>query len=131
MATSSVARDFVSDYSISEAISVGKSRGMFGNVSFYFGTQKHGKVNKNFGSFSSNKKTNAFGKSDKEACQWAFLSSLKTFVSRANREGGNAVINIKSNYKNHLTSSNETFQCGAGSIIAGVSLVGDVVKIAK
>jgi uncharacterized protein YbjQ (UPF0145 family) len=48
---------------------------------------------------------------------------------RAVKEGGNAVINIKSNYKNNLTSNKETFQCGAGAVIAGVALTGEVVKL--
>jgi hypothetical protein len=48
---------------------------------------------------------------------------------RARREGGNAVINIKSNYKNNLTSSDDAFQCGAGELTAGVALIGTVAKI--
>ncbi|MBF4217373.1 excinuclease, partial [Vibrio anguillarum] len=50
---------------------------------------------------------------------------------RAIKEGGNAVVNIKSNYKNNLTSSNDTFQCGAGAVMAGVALSGEVVKLKK
>ncbi|HIF5944891.1 TPA: hypothetical protein ACX3GK_003567 [Vibrio parahaemolyticus] len=48
---------------------------------------------------------------------------------RAIKEGGNAVLDIKSNYKNNLTSSSDTFQCGAGTMIAGVALTGKVVKL--
>jgi uncharacterized protein YbjQ (UPF0145 family) len=48
---------------------------------------------------------------------------------RAIKEGGNAVVDIKSNYKNNLTSSSETFQCGAGAVMAGVALTGKVVTL--
>ena len=127
---SAVARDDIGSYSINEVLSLEKSKSALGNdINFYFGEQKHAKVEKNFGTFKTNKKTNAFNKTDKEACQWVFLSAMVSLRDRAAREGGNAVINIKSNYKNNLTSSNETFQCGSGAIIAGVALVGTVVKL--
>ena len=45
------------------------------------------------------------------------------------KEGGNAVINIKSNYKNNTTESDTTFKCGAGNIMAGVALIGTVVRL--
>lgn len=128
----SMARDDVAAYSVEEALSVPKISSAIGaDVTFYFGDQKHAKVEQSFGEFQSNKKTNAFMKSDKEACQWAFASAMKTFQQRAIKEGGNAVINVRSNYKGTMTSSNTSFQCGAGAIMAGVTLVGDVVKISK
>ena len=128
----SMARDDIADYSVAEAMAVDKiSSAIGGGVDFYFGEQKHPKVAQQLGEFKSNKKTNAFGKSDKAACQWAFASALKTFKQRAIKEGGDAVINIRSNYKGRLTSNETTFQCGAGAIIAGVALVGEVVKLEK
>ena len=126
----SMARDDVSDYSIQEAMSLEKVSSAIGDgVDFYFGEQKHPKTSKQLGKFKTNKKTNAFAKTDKEACQWAFASAMKTLRKRAIKEGGDAVINIRSNYKDNLTSSTTTFQCGAGAVIAGVALVGDVVKL--
>ena len=114
------ARDTIGNFPIKETLSLEKVKSALGSeVKFYFGNQKHGKVLKNFGEFRTNKKTNAFNKSDKEACQWAFLSALLSLKARAIREGGNAVINIKSNYRNNLTSSNDSFECGAGTFIAG------------
>ena len=124
------ARDTVGNFSINETLSLEKVKSSLGSeVKFYFGDQKHGKVLKNYGEFRTNKKTNAFHKSDKQACQWAFLSALLSLKARAIREGGNAVINIRSNYRNNLTSSNDSFQCGAGTFVAGCALVGTVVKI--
>ena len=125
-----LARDTIESYSVEDAMSLEKAKSTLGSdIDFYFGDQAHEKIEKSFGEFKTNKKTNAFNKTDKEACQWVFLSAMVSLRDRARREGGNAVINIKSNYKNDLTSSNDSFQCGAGDLIAGVALVGDVVKL--
>ena len=98
-------------------------------MKFAFGKTLIGNVAKNHGEFRTNKKTNAFGKSDERACNWAFLSAMITLRNRAIAEGGNAVINIRSNYKNNVSSSETTYQCGAGNVIAGVALIGDVVTL--
>ena len=62
---------------------------------------------------------------------YAIRSYYVALKERALKEGGNAVVEIQSNYKNNLTSSQETFQCGAGTLMAGVALSGKVVKLAK
>lgn len=129
MSATAQARDTVSAYNIADFLKSDLAKEKLGTqVAFYFGEQKHPAVVKNMGEFRTNKKTNAFNKSDKEACEWAFLSAMISLRDRALQEGANAVINIKSNYRNNLTSSNDTFQCGAGAVMAGVALVGDVVK---
>jgi len=126
----SYARDDIGNYSIKEALATPQAKTKLGTeVSFYFSNQPHGKALKDFGVFKTNKKTNAFNKTDKEACQWAFLSAMLALKARALQEGGNAVIEIQSNYKNKLTSSRETFQCGAGALMAGVALKGRVVTL--
>ncbi len=101
------------------------------NIRFYFGNQKHPKVVRSFGNYSTNKKTNAFNKSDEEACQWVLLSALLTLQDRAKQEGANAVINIASYYKKNTFSSASLYECHAGAILSGVALKGDVVKLAK
>jgi hypothetical protein len=124
------ARDTVSSYSIADALNAGA--GTIGDdVSLYFADQGHPKVVESKGDFATNKKTNAFGKSDLEACQHVFLSALLELQERARKEGGNAVINIKSNYKNQLRASPTEFTCGAGAVIAGVALTGEVVTLKK
>ncbi|WP_341502061.1 excinuclease ABC subunit A [Gallaecimonas sp. GXIMD4217] len=126
------ARDTIGNYDLKETMALEQTRTALGeDVAFYFGDQSYGKVAKDFGEYRTNKKTNAFNKSDKEACQWVFLSAMKSLKDRAIAEGGNAVVEIKSNYRNNLTKSSETFQCGAGTFVAGVALVGKVVKLDK
>jgi uncharacterized protein YbjQ (UPF0145 family) len=102
-----------------------------GSVKFYFAKQAHPRVLQDLGTFVSNRKTNAFGKSDANACRWAFLSALVTFQQRAKKEGGNAVINIVSYYKKNEMASTSLYECHAGATVAGVALKGDVVKLAK
>lgn len=126
------ARDDVSNYSIKDALNTADAKAKLGSdVKFYFGGQPHGKVSKSYGEVKTNKKTNAFNKSDEKACQWTFLSAMIALRDRALRDGGNAVINIKSNYRNKESSNNETFQCGSGALMAGVALMGTVVKTEK
>jgi len=124
------ARDDVGSYSIADALSTETAKKKLGtDVQFYFGEQAYGETLNKFGELKTNKKTNAFNKSDQEACQWVFLSAMIALKKSAKKQGGNAVVNIKSNYKNNLTSSEETFQCGAGAMIAGVALTGEVVTL--
>src|SRR5687767_13506030 len=63
-----------------------------GSVKFYFGDQLPPQVLTNLGSDVSNRKTNAFGKSDEKACNWAFLSAMVALQTRAQQLGANAVI---------------------------------------
>ncbi|HEX7935849.1 MAG TPA: excinuclease ABC subunit A [Paraburkholderia sp.] len=124
------ARDSVGNYPISDALQ--SEPGKVGDdVALYFAGQPHPAVVKKMGEFATNKKTNAFGKSDSAACKHVFLSAVIQLQDRARQEGGNAVINIKSNYKNELRESATEFTCGAGAVIAGVALTGEVVTLRK
>ncbi|MGD8176209.1 excinuclease ATPase subunit [Marinimicrobium sp. ARAG 43.8] len=99
------------------------------NISLYFGEQAHSPVTKKHGEFPTNKKTNAFGKSDEKACRWVMLSALLALQERAKLEGGNAVVNIRSYYKKNIVSSESDYECHAGAIMAGVALIGEVVTL--
>lgn len=99
-------------------------------IRFYFSGQNHPPVDRSIVEAVSNKKTNAFGKSDTEACQWVFLSALIAFQDRAISEGGNAVVDLVSYYKKNTYESSTQYECHAGGIMAGVALKGRVVKLA-
>jgi uncharacterized protein YbjQ (UPF0145 family) len=100
-----------------------------GSVKFFFADQAAPQVLTKLGSDVANRKTNAFGKSDEKACNWAFLSALVALEKRAQQLGANAVINVVSYYNRKVMSSITEFECHAGAIIAGVVLKGDFVKI--
>ncbi len=98
-------------------------------VKFFFGTTAHPEAKATLGTYTSNKKTNFANKSDKEGCEWAFLSAMLSLKQRALAEGGNAVINIQSYYKKNEFSSATEYECHAGAIVGGVTLRGTVVKL--
>jgi uncharacterized protein YbjQ (UPF0145 family) len=101
-----------------------------GSIKFFFGDQPTPPIMAKLGTDVSNRKTNAFGKSDEKACNWAFLSAMIALEKRAQQLGANAVVNIVSYYKKDVMSSVTEFECHAGALIAGVALKGDFVKIA-
>lgn len=126
------ARNTIHQVSIEEALTHPKAEGKLDpNIQMFFGDQAHPEVERTHGTWTANKKTNAFGKSDTFACQWAFLSAMMSLQQRAAREGGNAVINIRSYYYKNDFSSPTEFECGAGAVMAGVTMVGDVVTLAE
>ncbi|MET3433664.1 uncharacterized protein YbjQ (UPF0145 family) [Herbaspirillum seropedicae] len=102
-----------------------------GSVKFYFAGQPHPAVLEKISTDVTNMKTNAFGKSDEEACKWAFLSGLVQLHKKAKELGGNGVVNIVSYYKKNEMASSTEFECHAGATMAGVALKGDIVKLGK
>ena len=127
--SSSFARNDVNDYSIKQALSSTAAKEKLNDIQLFFGEQTHSKVLHEKGVTKVNKKTNAFNKSDEEACEWVFLSAIIALQNNAQKKGANAIINIKSNYQNNLTSDNENFKCGSGTFVAGVALTGELVTI--
>lgn len=131
LCSQALARDTSHMYPLEDALSTPKAKEKIsGDIKLYFGSQRPANIARSLGSFTSNKKTNAFGKTDKDACEWAFLSAILALQSRAEREGGNAVI-IHSDYLKNTVMSDTEYECGAGNIMAGVTLVGEVVKLKK
>jgi len=98
-------------------------------IRMYFGKQKYPAPSRQLGTYTANKKTNFFNKTDKEGCQWAFLSAAISMQARARELGGNAIVNMRSAYKNNEFSSETEYQCGAGNIAGGVALRGEVVSL--
>ncbi len=99
------------------------------NIKLFWGDQKFPKPEKELGTYTTNKKTNGFNKSDQNACEWVFLSAVIALQDRAKAEGGNAVVNIHSYIKKDEVSSTTDFQCEVGTFTAGSTLRGTVVKL--
>lgn len=132
MAGSAAARDDHNMYPLEDALNTPAAQEKLNkDIKLYFGKQKGPKATKQLGEWKTNKKTNAFNKTDKEACEWTFLSAVLELQERALKEGGNAVVNIVSNYKNQETSSETEYMCGNGALMAGVALKGTVIKTGK
>ena len=91
--------------------------------------QKHRAIARDYGTFRSNRRTNAANKSDEVACQIAFLSALITLQARARNLGGNAVVDVRSITRNEPLESATQYRCAAGGVVANVALEGRVVKL--
>ena len=129
LCSSALARNTIHQFPAADVLSQPTFASQIAGVSFYFGNSQHPKVVQEYGEFRTNKKTNAFNKSDEEACQWVFKSAILALHQRAVSLGANAVINIRSNYKDNVTVSDTDYTCGAGGVMAGVALIGDFVKV--
>jgi uncharacterized protein YbjQ (UPF0145 family) len=123
------ARNTIHQLSIADFMAKPENANKLKGVVFYFGNQPHPNIVKNFGEYRTNKKTNAFNKKDEAACDWVMLSAMLALHQRALSLGANAVINIKSNYKDNEVSSTTKYTCGAGAIMAGVALIGTFVTL--
>lgn len=123
------ARDDKHMMPIAEAMDIPEAKEQLNpDIQFIFGS-KGPAPKRTIGTYTSNRKTNAFHKSDEEACRWVFLSSLLALQDRAIQQGGDAVVNIESYYKQKPVSSSTEYECHAGGIMAGVALRGTVVKL--
>ncbi|MDT3722199.1 excinuclease [Pseudomonas oryzihabitans] len=99
-----------------------------GSVKFYLaGNPVPGKATVVNPSITTNQKTNAFNKSDEEACRWVLQSALIRLQDAAKAAGANAVTDITSYYKKNEWSDPSRYECHAGAFIAGVALKGKLV----
>jgi len=126
------ARDDRLRFSIEDAVNTPAAKAKLDpKVKLFFGTQTAAPVAKTMGDVAVNRKTNAFGKTDLESCQWVFLSVVLELQQQARKAGGDAVVAIESNYKHEAVDSPTEFVCGAGSVISGVALRGKVAKLSE
>lgn len=124
------ARDTKNMWPVADAMNTAEAKAQLNQgVRFYFGDSAHPPVEKSFGVFQSNKKTRGVARTDKEACEWTFLSAMLSFQARAKELGGDAVINIESYYREVQVSSATEYECGSGALMSGVTFRGDVVKL--
>jgi uncharacterized protein YbjQ (UPF0145 family) len=127
-ATSALGRDEHLKFSIAKGIAATKSENKLDkNIKLVWGSDAES--TQQLGTFTANRKSNAIGKSDEEACERAFMSAVISLQDRAKSEGGNAVVNIRSVYRKTNLASSDKYICGAGKMMAGVALEGTVVKL--
>jgi len=130
IAPRSAARDTKNMWPIAEALSAPEAQAQLNRgIRFYFGDSPHPPVARSFGVFQSNKKTRGVGRSDKQACDWTFLSAMLAFQQRAVEMGADAVVRIESYYRRVPVSSATEYECGSGALMSGVTFRGEVVKL--
>lgn len=130
MATPAAADDALSTHEISAVTERADYAVQLEGVTFYFGNAPHPAVARMIEENArTSLRTRKFGRSDEEACQWVMLSALLQLRNHALAVGGNAVVNVRSNWRNVEWSSATQYQCAAGFLMAGVALTGDVVAL--
>lgn len=97
---------------------------------YYFGGEPHpGIVRRIDSNVTTSQTTTRFHRTTEDACQWALMSALVRLRASAERNGGNAAINIRSNANNIETTSRTEFQCIVGRGLVRVSLKADIVQL--
>jgi hypothetical protein len=124
-ASSAHARSDVLNFPIKVAMESADYQSKIEDFKFVWGDKVSGK---SLGTTSTKKATNAVFKPDQDACNWALLSALIAFKTKALSMGGSSVQGIKSNISGVPFSSTTEFQCVAGFTNARVSLTGTIVK---
>ena len=124
MTVSSYSRDTKLLLPINSALKKGRAAGVIDRrIRVQFGNRSlRGSQRK----YTANRKTNAFNKTDRVACEWAFLSSVKSLQDRARRQGKRSVSGIVSYHKRRTRSSSSKYECHVGGIIAAVALRGNI-----
>jgi len=124
------ARDTRNLWPIADAMNTAEAKAQLDQgVQLFFGDSAHPAVEKSLGVFQSNKKTRGVGRTDKEACEWTFLSAMLSFQARAKELGGDAVIKIESYYRKAPVPSATEYECGSGALMSGVTFRGEIVKL--
>ncbi|KRG71161.1 hypothetical protein [Pseudoxanthomonas dokdonensis] len=127
------ARDTRLELSLQELVDSPQAKevGIDGSVKFYLAGQSHPAVASRMSEDMANRKTNAANKSDEEACRWVTLGILKAFQDKAKAQGANAVIDMYSYYRQKEFKSPTSYECYAGTFVAGVALKGTYARIGK
>jgi len=78
---------------------------------------------------TSERKTFLPTRTEQEACDQSFIEALASLRDAARAAGANAVVEIKSLYKNREFRSTTQYECRLGYFAASVTLEGTLVKL--
>lgn len=99
------------------------------DVPWYLKGQSGAPKGKALGTVTTEQSTRGAFRSDESACQVAFLTALKNLQERAQRMGGDAVVDIVSVTRGSRSESPSDFRCVAGAIVVHVGLEGTIVDL--
>lgn len=124
------ARDTTHNLPFNDAVAKATEAGALdGSVKFYLSGTGPANARILQSDVVTNKKTNAVGKTDEAACDWALRSALIALEAAAKAQGANAVVDVVSFYKRNETKSSTTYECHAGGVLAGVTLKAKLAKL--
>jgi hypothetical protein len=119
------------EFPVKHAMTEAAAKDKLLDVPIFMKGADHPEVVKRMGEFKANRKTNAWRKPAQEACDHAFLSAVIALQERAQREGGNAVVDVYSITKDVKYVDAEKYSCVAGKTVVHVALMGTVATIKK
>lgn len=124
------ARDERLLFDIQAALNSPEGRDRFDDtIQFYWAEQPYPQPQQSFGIHTTERKTFTPTRTDQDACNHAFIAALAALRDHAKLAGANAVVDIKSLYKNREFRSETQYECRAGYVVTGVSLEGRLVKL--
>lgn len=128
-APAALARNSIVYLDMNEVVADAKASGKLdGSVAFYLSGQPLPAIETRLGEGVTNRKTNAFNKSDAEACRWVLMSALIVLQEGAKKRGADAVVDVVSYYKKRTYTDPAKVECHAGAVVAGIALKGTFVK---
>ena len=98
-------------------------------IRFYWSGQAAPAPLQTFKIHTSERKTFSPTRTEREACDQSFVEALAALRDAARAAGANAVVEIKSLYKNREFRSPTEYECRLGYFAAGVTLEGTLVKL--
>ena len=98
-------------------------------IRFYWSGQAAPAPLQTFKIHTSERKTFLPTRTEREACDQSFVEALAALRDAARAVGANAVVEIKSLYKNREFRSPAEYECRLGYFAAGVTLEGTLVKL--
>jgi len=127
-ATAAQARntDHVLPVEVAVQSEVGRERLL--EMPFYFAGQDHPAVVEEISVQRSNRSTRGVFRSDESSCEIAFLSALRALQARAQQDGADAIIDIRSVTKSQPLESATEYRCVAGATVVHVGLEGTLVR---
>jgi len=125
------ARDEQRLFDIAFVMSSADGRDRFDDtVQFFWSGQDDPAVAQTFSIQTSERKTFAPTRTPQEACDQSFIEALAALRDAARKAGANAVVDIKSLYKNREFRSTTQYECRLGYFAASVTLEGKLVRLA-
>jgi hypothetical protein len=97
-------------------------------VKYFFADQPSG-AEKELEAINSHRKSPVMYLGPEKSCRRAFISALVALGEAAKAQGGNAVIDIRTNYNTTVLASRDRFRCGVGMRLVGVGMTGKAAVV--
>ena len=98
-------------------------------IQFFWADQETPAAEQSFSIHTAERKTFLPTRTEQEACDQSFIEALASLRDAARKIGANAVVGIKSLYKNREFRSATQYECRLSYFSASVTLEGRLVKL--